>query len=96
MVPSTQCGERLRRTESYTNKVIGRQPNGKLDLDVGRIRQRQRDVGLSGSVYTPPGPHHFQTDHPGLGQCITRGMRGSVAVCTPRLDPTTSRPTTPG
>ena len=71
MVPSTQCGERLRRTESYTNKVIGRQPNGKLDLDVGRIRQRQRDVGLSGSVYTPPGPHHFQTDHPGLGQSNT-------------------------
>ena len=66
----TQCGEKLRRTESYTNKTTGRQPNGKLELDIPRIRQRQKEVGLSGSVYIPPGPHHFQTDHPGIGEAL--------------------------
>lgn len=68
----TQCGEKLRRTEPYTNKVTNRRPNGKLDLDVEAIRQRQKDVeasgGLSGSLYVPPGPHRFQTEHPGLGE----------------------------
>lgn len=55
-----ECGQKLRRTEPYTTKVVGRQPNGKLDLDVPAIRARQEEVGLSGSLYVPPGPHHFK------------------------------------
>ncbi len=34
-----ECGERLRRTERYTEKATGRLPNGKVELDVESIRQ---------------------------------------------------------
>eukprot|EP00798_Chlamydomonas_sp_ICE-L_P025035 gene25035-10682_t len=59
-----QCGEMLRRTESYTTKAVGSK-NGKLELDVASIRQRQKDVG---SLYVPVGPHANRTDRAGLGR----------------------------
>jgi len=61
------CGEKLRRTESYESKVMGKRSDGRLQLDISSIRQRQKEVGLSGSVYVPPGPHHFSTEQPGVG-----------------------------
>lgn len=57
------CGECLRRTEPYTARSLSSR-KGKHELDVGAIRQRQRDVG---SLYVPPGPHHQQSTRPGLG-----------------------------
>lgn len=45
------------------SQVVGA-TKGKLELDVGKIRERQRTVG---SVYVPKGPHAQTTAHPGLG-----------------------------
>ena len=61
-----QCGEKLKRTEPYTANVVGSSRQGGLQLDITKIRQRQADVG---SVYVPPGPHHFKTEHKGVGEC---------------------------
>lgn len=58
-----ECGEKLRRTEPYTNKAIGKL-NGRMQLDVASIRQRQADVG---SLYVPVGPHAYKTERSGLG-----------------------------
>ncbi len=63
-VKEWQCGEALRRSEPYTSKVVSTRQDGKLELDVGAIRQRQQQVG---SLYVPPGPHHVETERPGIG-----------------------------
>ncbi|GIM00672.1 hypothetical protein Vretimale_5616, partial [Volvox reticuliferus] len=72
-----QCGEAPRRVEGpYTSKVVGAQLGGKLELDVGAIRQRQQAMG---SVYVPPGPHAVETERPGVGS-LKKALR--------RMDPT--------
>ncbi|GAX78331.1 hypothetical protein CEUSTIGMA_g5773.t1 [Chlamydomonas eustigma] len=78
LVNEIQCGEKLRRTEPYTSKILAQHHNGKLDLDVKSIRKRQKEVGLSGSLYVPPGPHHFKTEHPGVG-----GLKVTLRSLTP-------------
>eukprot|EP00879_Flechtneria_rotunda_P016098 GHRR01016839.1.p1 GENE.GHRR01016839.1~~GHRR01016839.1.p1 ORF type:complete len:429 (+),score=176.18 GHRR01016839.1:945-2231(+) len=59
-----QVGEYRRRPDSYLDNVLSKDAEGRLQLDVESIRQRLQTVG---SVYTPPGPHHFLTPQPGLG-----------------------------
>lgn len=63
-----QCGEQLRRSESYLNKVTSRTVTGKLELDTDAIRRRQREIG---SVYVPKGPHHQVTVQYGTGTLKT-------------------------
>lgn len=64
VVLKLQCGEKLRRTDTYLDKVTGRKVGGPLQLDMGPIRQRQKEVG---SLYIPRGPHHYVTPAPGVG-----------------------------
>ncbi|KAG2493253.1 hypothetical protein HYH03_008391 [Edaphochlamys debaryana] len=72
------CGETPRRAEGpYTAKVLGRLPDGRLELDVGSIRQRQAAIG---SVYVPAGPHAKETDRPGLGS-LRRALRSLDPAC---------------
>lgn len=60
----SQCGEDLKRCDTYLDKVTGVLPGGKLEMDIQAIRMRQDDVG---SLYVPPGPHHTVTHSPGVG-----------------------------
>ncbi|GMH36418.1 hypothetical protein BSKO_04286 [Bryopsis sp. KO-2023] len=59
-----KCGEDLKRSDSYLEKVTAVLPGGKLQMDIDAIRNRQKEIG---SLYIPPGPHHTVTRSPGTG-----------------------------
>eukprot|EP00201_Polytomella_parva_P008907 CAMPEP_0175057990 /NCGR_PEP_ID=MMETSP0052_2-20121109/11584_1 /TAXON_ID=51329 ORGANISM="Polytomella parva, Strain SAG 63-3" /NCGR_SAMPLE_ID=MMETSP0052_2 /ASSEMBLY_ACC=CAM_ASM_000194 /LENGTH=195 /DNA_ID=CAMNT_0016323291 /DNA_START=207 /DNA_END=790 /DNA_ORIENTATION=- len=68
-----QCGENLRRTDIYTAGALGSR-NGKLDLDVNRIRERQQSIG---NLYVSPGPRQQSTELPGVGS-LKVALRNSI------------------